>query len=231
MTWPGCRSASQPRDQALRLRPQCLHPRRHHIHAERRGHLLAGQRPLMEPRPVRERPPGSAGSPPTAPTRPTPHTTSEPATSSSLPPAPAASFRTAPQRPARSPRPGRGPARSRPPGPVLRRPASRRWPTPSIPARPRPTLPGRGRLPPAARQHEASTQLTLFQQPNHRRHPRPPGQRQHTRPQLPRDRRPYARPAETVLKPGKTTASKRSPSPQTAAPLAGRAEQPARRRT
>lgn len=42
------------RDQAFRLGPQCLHPRRNHVHAEQSGHLLAGQRPLPEPGPVRE---------------------------------------------------------------------------------------------------------------------------------------------------------------------------------
>lgn len=40
------------RDQAFRLRPQSLHPRRHHVHAERGGHLLADHRPLPEPGPV-----------------------------------------------------------------------------------------------------------------------------------------------------------------------------------
>ena len=41
-----------------------------------------------------------------------------------------------------------------------------------------------------ARRRTASTQLTQLQQPNHRRHPRPLGQRQHDRPLLPQDRRP-----------------------------------------
>jgi transposase len=41
-------------DQAFRLRPQCLHPRRHHVHAEHCGHFLAGQRPLAETDTVRD---------------------------------------------------------------------------------------------------------------------------------------------------------------------------------
>ncbi|MGW5250623.1 pentapeptide repeat-containing protein [Streptomyces sp. NPDC004129] len=43
----------------------------------------------------------------------------------------------------------------------------------------------------------ASTQLALFQQSDHRRHPRPPQQRRHDKPSLPRDRRTYAPPAKT----------------------------------
>lgn len=53
--------------------------------------------------------------------------------------------------PAPSGRPGRGRARPPRPGPVPRRPASRRWPVPSSPARPKPARPGYGQPPPAAR--------------------------------------------------------------------------------
>lgn len=57
--WPGhTRSEGEPArlllgqpatgDQAFRFRPQCLHPCQHHVHAERGGQLLAGQRALMK---------------------------------------------------------------------------------------------------------------------------------------------------------------------------------------
>lgn len=44
-----------PAHDTVRLRPQCLHPCRHHVHSECPGHLLAGQRSLTVPGPVRER--------------------------------------------------------------------------------------------------------------------------------------------------------------------------------
>jgi transposase len=41
------------------------------------------------------------------------------------------------------------------------------------------------------------SEFVLFQQPNHRRHPRPPGERQPDRPPLPPNHRAHARPAQT----------------------------------